>query len=296
MDEALLAEHVDAIHGVSRDDFVAERDRRVRQLRADGHRDEADALKSHRKPTVPAWAVNQLARRDAATVDELVQAGGELRRAQLRATSGKGADGLRPATHRVRDLATDLARSARDILDGAGAAAGHLDEVEQTLFAAAIDPSLQETLCRGIFSRPVEAAGFGVMAGLAAVPDDPEPATDEVVADQQDTEEAEDAEAAEARALQRRREEEQARREAHRRALEQQRGDLQQSLVRQQRRAERARARADELQSRADAADADAREDEQEQARIAAEVEDVDEELAALDADEESARQAQDSA
>ncbi len=279
MDESLLAEHVDAIHGVAPDDFVAERDRRVRQLRADGHREEASALKGHRKPTLPAWAVNQLARREPAAVDELVQAGGALRTAQLRATSGKGADGLRPATHRVRDLATDLARSARDILDGAGASTGHLEEVQQTLFAAAIDPDLQERLCRGVFSRPVEATGFGVMEGLVAVPDEPD-APGEDVADQQEPEED-----AHAREQRRRREEEQARRDARRRTLERQRGDLQQALVRQQRRVERARERADDLQARADEAAADAREEAQESERLAAEVETIDEELSALDTD-----------
>lgn len=282
MDESLLAEHVDAIHGVPPDDFVAERDRRVRQLRADGHREEASALKAHRRPTLPAWAVNQLARREPAAVDELVQAGGALRTAQLRATSGKGADGLRPATHRVRDLATDLARSARDILDGAGASAGHLEQVQQTLFAAAIDPDLQERLCRGVFSRPVEATGFGVMEGLVAVPDeaDEPDAPDEDVTDQQEPEED-----AHAREQRRQREEEQARRDARRRTLERQRGDLQQALVRQQRRVERARERADDLQARADEAAADAREQAKESERLTAEVETLEEELATLDTD-----------
>lgn len=283
MDESLLAEHVDAIHGVPPDDFVAERDRRVKQLRADGHREEASALKAHRKPTLPAWAVNQLARRDPAAVDELVQAGGALRTAQLRATSGKGADGLRPATHRVRDLATDLARSARDILDMAGASTGHLEEVQQTLFAAAIDPDLQERLCRGVFTRPVEATGFGVVEGLVAVPDQVADDPDEDVTDRRDTDE--DEEAAREREQRRQREEEQARREARRRGLERQRGDLQQSLVRQQRRVERARERADDLQARADRAAAEAHEQAQESDRMMAEVEAIDEELAALEAD-----------
>lgn len=279
MDEALLAEHVDAIHAVGRDDFVAERDRRVRELRKAGQREEATALKAQRKPTVPAWAVNQLARHHAEAIDELVDAGGQLRTAQLRATSGKGADGLRAATGRVRELVGDLARAAEDLLADAGAAPTHLDEVQQTLFAAAIDPDLQATLCRGTFTRPVEAAGFGVMAGLAAVPDqsrDGDAAEDPATTD--DTAQG-DAEALEQQRLR----EERARREARRRALEKQRGDLRQSRVRQQRRVDRARSQAEQLQARADEAAATARDEEEARDRVDRELAAVESELAALD-------------
>lgn len=283
MDAALLQEHVDAIHAGARDDFVSERDRRVRELRKDGHREEATALKRQRKPTVPAWAVNQLARHHAGAVDELVEAGGQLRTAQLRATSGKGADGLRQATRRVRELASDLARAAQDLLADVGAASTHLDEVQQTLFAAAIDPDLHETLCRGVFTRPVEASGFGVMAGLAAVP---EAAQDDVAPSPPPTEgdeAAQDQQEAREREQRREREEEEAAiREARRRALERQRADLQRSMVRQQRRVEQARRRADDLQARADDAAAEARQQDQQRASIADELEDVERELARL--------------
>lgn len=276
MDEALLAEHVDAIHAVGRDEFVAERDRRVRELRAEGHREEATALKGHRKATVPAWAVNQLARREQDRVAQLVEAGDALRTAQRRATSGRGADELRRATRRVRDLTRDLASRARELLDAQGAASGHVDHVQQTLFAAAVDPALHETLRRGVFSRPVEAAGFGVMAGLAAVPDGvPDDAAHDPPRADHEAQDVEDAETA----GQRRQREEVAARAARRRTLERQRADLQRSMLRQQRRAERARDRADDLQARADDAAAEARAQQAEQASIARELDDVEREL-----------------
>lgn len=278
MDEALLAEHVDAIHAVGRDEFVAERDRRVRQLRSDGHREEATALKGQRKPTVPAWAVNQLARREQDTIAQLVDAGDALRTAQRRATSGRGADGLRAATRRVRDLTTDLASRARDLLAEQGAASGHVDDVQQTLFAAAVDPELHETLRRGVFTRPVEASGFGLMAGLVAVPDvDPEDGS--TASESAGEEAAEQERDDEERERRRRLEEETAVREAHRRSLERRRADLQRSMMRQERRVDRARTRADDLQSRADGAAAEARAQQEAQADIARELEDVEREL-----------------
>ncbi|MDP8988077.1 MAG: hypothetical protein M3N11_06985, partial [Actinomycetota bacterium] len=42
--------------------FVAARDRLVRELRAAGERQAAAAVKGLRRPTVVAWALNQVAR------------------------------------------------------------------------------------------------------------------------------------------------------------------------------------------------------------------------------------------
>jgi hypothetical protein len=279
MDDALLAEHVDAVHAVAREDFVRERDARVRALKQDGHTEEAAALKGLRKPTVAAWAVNQLARREPDRVGELVAAGDALRAAQRRAASGQGADGLRPATRRVRDLVGDLGNPARTVLADAGAAVGHADEVEQTLFAAAIDPELHDTLRRGIFTGTVEAAGFGTLAGLVPVP--PASPKDDAEA----TPDATGSEETESTERRRREEEQRAVRAAHRAALERQRADLQRSLVRQQRRVDHARQQADDLQARADQAAVKARDEQEGLDVIEDEMQTVEAELDALPQD-----------
>ena len=171
MDEELLASHVDAIHGADLAEFTAERDRRVKQLRGEGHRDEAAALKACRKPTVPAWAVDQLARRAPDEVADLIEAAETLRSAQHRAASGRGADGLREAARQVRDRVGALRERAATLLVDAGTRPdAHLDDVEQTLFAAAVDPDQHATLRRGVFAAVLPGSGFGAF-GLMAVPD-----------------------------------------------------------------------------------------------------------------------------
>lgn len=279
MDDELLAEHVDAIHGVPLDTFVSARDARVRQLRSDGHREEAAALGRHRKPTVAAWAVNQLPRRHPTAVADLVDAGRELHAAQLRATSGRGADGLRTATRRLRELARDLTAHAAAILDEAGSAP-HDAEVEQTLFATATDPELHEDLQRGVLERPVEVSGFGPMAALAVVPDDatsePDASGPDEDADEEDTDADADAEAARAR--------EEAARQARRRELEDERADLERARVRQQRRVERQASRAEELQARLDDLQAELSEVRASAETARDELRSLDEELARVEA------------
>lgn len=248
MDDDLLAQHVDAIHAVAPSDFVAERTLRARQLRQEGHREEATALTTLRRPTVAAWAVNQLARRHTELVGRLVEAGADLRAAQLRATSGRGADGLRPATRTVRDLAADLASRADAILEEVGAGDHHA-EVEQTLFAAAVDPDLHERLRRGIFERPVEAAGFGAMAALAVVPAAPDEEDEGDGARGGADRDSQDAGPPDSEELRRQAAEAT---DARRRELQGRRTELQRAVLRHQRRADQAGARAANLQARAD--------------------------------------------
>ena len=69
--------------------FIAARDAQVERLRADGHGDDAAAVKALRKPTVVAWALNQLAVRDPDGMRALLEAGGEVRAAQQAALSSK---------------------------------------------------------------------------------------------------------------------------------------------------------------------------------------------------------------
>lgn len=270
MDDELLASHVDALYGGAREEFTAERERRAKELRAAGRREEAAALKAHRKPTVPAWAVNQLARREASRITGLIAAAEQLRDLQRRATSGRGSAGLREATRVVRGLVSDLRDRARDVIEASGSRPdSHLDEVAQTLFAAAVDPAHHETLRRGVLGAPLQATGFGGLEGATLVPGSD--------ADDIHATEADGDEDAEVEAERRRHAKE--RRAARRRELERQASELQGSRLRQQRRAERAEAKVEELRARAVEAAADAHAQWAELARIDEELQSVNEEL-----------------
>lgn len=240
MDESLLRDEVDRLYAVPRDAFVDERDRRVKALQKDGKRDEAAALKKRRKPTVPAWAVDQLPRRHPDQVDALIEAGAGLRDAQ-RGTGADARSRLRAAAGEFRDQVTALRSRAEAVIAEAGSTPPtHLDDVERTLTSAAADPQHHDTLRRGVFERPLPASGFGVAGGPAVV-------TTNTSESEVETAAAE-------------REERQRQRERRQR-LERDHRDLESSRERQQRTAERAAEEADRLRERADRAAREASEE-----------------------------------
>jgi hypothetical protein len=61
---------LDELYRAPFDEFIARRDALVKELRKDGKRDEADAVKKLKKPALSAWALNQLPR-DA--IEELLE-------------------------------------------------------------------------------------------------------------------------------------------------------------------------------------------------------------------------------
>ena len=58
-----LDDALDQLYGAELADFVAERKRLASGLKKNGRRAEAASLEEQRKPSLPAWTVNQLVRR-----------------------------------------------------------------------------------------------------------------------------------------------------------------------------------------------------------------------------------------
>ena len=73
---------VNDLYGLPLERFVPERTALARGFRSAGRRDEAAAVAALRKPSVAAWAVNQLIRTQRRAVADLFQAGDALREAQ----------------------------------------------------------------------------------------------------------------------------------------------------------------------------------------------------------------------
>jgi DNA-binding PadR family transcriptional regulator len=98
-------------------EFVAARDRLATQLKAEGDVDAAARVKALRRPSVGAWAVNQVARRQPDLVAAVVEAGRALAaalaagdRTGLREATGARRDAVRAATWAAVDLAGDAHR------------------------------------------------------------------------------------------------------------------------------------------------------------------------------------------
>lgn len=150
---------LDALYAESPANFTKKRDELVRELaRAE---DKAE-LKNRRKPTQIAWVLNQLSRRHADDVADLVDVGRELARAQRKAVRDGGASGLREAIARQREVVSRLTNETATLMRELGVSpSGHLDEIAGALQAALVDPQVGAALEEGRLEKvPGPAVGF----------------------------------------------------------------------------------------------------------------------------------------
>lgn len=161
---------VDELYSLPLEEFVARRDELARAQRGEGEREQAAETKSLRKPTVAAWAVNQLARREKRAVGELLEAGKRLRAAHEQLLSGGSADALQRASEAERKALRTLTKSAEAVLADAGLSttSGTLDRVRETLHAAVVDEQVAELVREGRLTTDEEATGFGLELLVAA--------------------------------------------------------------------------------------------------------------------------------
>ncbi len=150
-------------------EFTAARNELARRLRNAGQEEAAGRVQALRKPSVPVWSVNQLARRHPDEVKELVDAGERLRKAQQAAFRGGGRDAVREATTAERTATRTLTRLAHELLaeEGRPATRAVTDRIGSLLRSAAIEPDAAELLAAGRLSEEVESTGFGAVAGIA---------------------------------------------------------------------------------------------------------------------------------
>lgn len=160
----------DRLYALPLEEFTPARDALAARMRSAGDAAEAARIKSLRKPTTPAWAVNQLARRQRDLIEQLINGSERLRQAQHDLLQGGPAQAVWEATLHERDLLGRLSHEAERILDGAnyGATRGTLDRISDTLAAAAADPDGRGLLRRGILTQEMRRAGFGDILGLPA--------------------------------------------------------------------------------------------------------------------------------
>jgi hypothetical protein len=157
-----MVDEADELYGLPDDEFTSARDALAKRLRGEKRREEADAVKALRRPSVAAAAINRAVREHGA--DDLLAAGDALRDAHEALLSGKGdAAAVREATTRERDAVREFARLAL----GKGASASTEEKVRATLHAASVDDDVRDLLVAGRLERDAEA-GVDPMAMLAS--------------------------------------------------------------------------------------------------------------------------------
>ncbi|MDX6677976.1 MAG: hypothetical protein QOE31_2028 [Solirubrobacteraceae bacterium] len=161
----LVTMDADDLYGLPFDQFVAERGALAKALRQAGERERASEVAALRKPSVAAWAVNQLVRTQRDAVAELYAAGDALRDAQSDLLAGRG-DGraLRAAGEEERAAVRRLVEAARGLLtsDGHELSETVVERVSDTLHAAALDEGAREQVRDGRLERELRHVGLGL--------------------------------------------------------------------------------------------------------------------------------------
>jgi len=169
---------VDELYGLPLERFTPERNALARELRKSGERERAAEVAALRKPSVAAWAVNQLVRTQRRGLGELFDAGTALRAAHDAVLAGRG-DGssLRAAVEAERVAAEALAGAARGLLtsDGHELSPTILERVSDTLHAAALDDEAREQVREGRLERELRHVGLGMMAAASGAAPAPAP-------------------------------------------------------------------------------------------------------------------------
>ena len=150
------------LYSLAPEEFVKARNARARELKAEGKRDQADAVGKLRKPTLAAWAVNQLARERELDVRRLLKAGDRLQ--------GGDADesDFAEARHEESTVMRRLLRGAREILEAAGHKPSDsvLESVSSMLRSAAVDEQGRKLLAEGRVTQELEPGGFELFSAL----------------------------------------------------------------------------------------------------------------------------------
>jgi hypothetical protein len=164
---------LDELFALPPDRFTSARDALAKELKDAGDASEAKTVKGLRKPTLIAWALNQLARRQRQDVESLIASGDELRTAQRKVLSGVEGPEFRAAMEGRRKLVLALTRRAMEILGDAGRGSQTArDEIARSLEAASSDQDTGASLLAGRLAKPpAGVSGFESFSGLSVVED-----------------------------------------------------------------------------------------------------------------------------
>lgn len=164
-DTGLLTE-ADALYALPPSGFTAARDGRAKELKPHDAA-LATAVKALRRPSVAAWLVNQLVRREAAQVGDVLAVGEALREAQAQLS----ADDLRALTRQRRQLTAAVTTRARALGRELGQKVSEsvADQVEETLTAAMLDAGAASAVRSGLLVAALRSTGVDAVDVDAAL-------------------------------------------------------------------------------------------------------------------------------
>ncbi|MFN8194950.1 MAG: hypothetical protein U0R80_11785 [Nocardioidaceae bacterium] len=163
--DALLGE-ADELFALPLDEFTPARDARAKALKKEDAALSA-AVKALRKPSLAAWVVNLLVRRETDQVDQVLSVGAALRQAQA---SLDGAE-LRELTRQRRQVTSAVTSRARSLAAESGVRVTDsvAEQVEGTLTAAMLDEGAAAAVRSGLLVAALRATGVDAVDAVAAL-------------------------------------------------------------------------------------------------------------------------------
>jgi hypothetical protein len=154
----------DELYALPLADFTPARDAKAKELKGT---ELAPRVRALRKPSLAAWVVDLLTRREADQVEQVLSVGAALREAQA-AMSGES---LRQLTKQRRQLTAAVTQQARSLAADAGVKVTQAvaDQVEATLTAAMVDETCAQAVRSGLLVAALAATGVDEVDVAAAV-------------------------------------------------------------------------------------------------------------------------------
>jgi len=160
-----LDDDVDALYTLPLAEFTAARNTLAARLKKGGRGNEADFVKALVKPSITAWAVNQLYWQQRGDFDRLIATGEQFRQAQTSRLARKVAD-MREALDARREALSDVSDLASELLRDAGhnPTPDTMRRVTTTLEAMSVYASIPDGPRPGRLTHDVDPPGFDSLA------------------------------------------------------------------------------------------------------------------------------------
>ena len=160
-----MADEADDLYALPLEEFTQARNELAKRLKD-------PSIKELKKPSVSAWAANQLARKREVDVRRLLRAGERLEQAQRGIVGGGDQSAFAAAQQEERDAVRRLRSEAAKLLQESGhpASDATLERLASTLHAAAATDEGRTALRGGRLTEDLEPLGFGALQGVVPKP------------------------------------------------------------------------------------------------------------------------------
>lgn len=166
MDTGEFETRVESLYRLPLDDFVAVRDALAKALRGEGDRARADQVKGLAKPSVTAWAVNQVWWHERPAFQRMLDAGAHLLAVQQASLTGQASNNLREAVEARHHAVNEVVEHAVRAMGGPDRVSPVMRQRIAGTCDALATGDVPSGVTLGRLAADLQPAGFGAFAAL----------------------------------------------------------------------------------------------------------------------------------